>query len=111
MFFLRNHLTIGFAFMKLRWTSRASNDLIKIQRHIAKDKPGAAKAWVEKLRRRARLAASEPTAGRTVPEFGQDDLREVFLGAYRIVYRVQEDGIAVLTVFEGHRLFTEEITK
>ncbi len=97
--------------MKLRWTLRASNDLIAIQCHIARDKPGAAKAWVEKLRRRARLAASEPTAGRIVPEFGQDDLREVFLGAYRIVYRVQEDGIAVLTVFEGHRLLSEKITE
>jgi len=88
--------------MKLRWTMRAANDLTAIQRHIAKDKPGAAKAWVEKLRLRARDAAATLSAGRIVPEFGRDDLREVFLGAYRIVYRVQEDVIAVLTVFEGH---------
>jgi plasmid stabilization system protein ParE len=90
--------------MKLRWTTRAANDWVAIQRHIAKDKPGAAKAWVDKLRLRARHAASAPLAGRIVPEFGRADLREVFVGAYRIVYRVQDDGIAVLTVFEGHRL-------
>jgi len=90
--------------MKLRWTTRAANDLAAIQRHIAQDKPGAAKAWVEKLRLRARDAASLPLAGRIVPEFGRADLREVFIGSYRIVYRVRDDGIAVLTVFEGHRL-------
>jgi len=93
--------------MKLRWTTRAANDLTAIQRPIAKDKPGAAKAWVEKLRLRTRDAAAMPSEGRIVPEFGRDDLREVFLGAYRIVYRVQEDGIAVLTVFEGHRLLAD----
>ena len=30
-------------------------------------------------------------------------MREVFLRSYRIVYRVVDEGIVVLTVFEGHR--------
>lgn len=33
-----------------------------------------------------------------VPEKGRPDIREVFLRTYRIVYRVREDGIVVLTV-------------
>ena len=32
-------------------------------------------------------------------------MREVFVSTYRIVYRVREGGIVVLTVFEGHRSF------
>lgn len=36
---------------------------------------------------------------------GRSDIREVFVRTYRIVYRVREEGILVLTVFEGHRLF------
>ncbi len=39
-----------------------------------------------------------------MPEIGRDDVREVFQRTYRIVYRVVDDGIVVLTVFEGHRL-------
>ncbi|WP_411727483.1 type II toxin-antitoxin system RelE/ParE family toxin [Methyloglobulus sp.] len=66
--------------------------------------PTNGKKWVAKLRQRARSAADTALAGRIVPEFNQNDIREVFLGNYRIVYRVRDDGILVLTVFEGHQL-------
>jgi hypothetical protein len=38
-----------------------------------------------------------------VPEFDRDDIREVLVGTYRIVYQVNATGIAVLRVIEGHR--------
>lgn len=44
-----------------------------------------------------------PLAGRVVPEIGRQDVREVFLRAYRLVYQVSEDQFIVLTVFEGYR--------
>ncbi len=92
--------------MKLRWSERSINDLIAIQKYIAQDNPQTAKKWVAKLRQRTRRAAETALAGRIVPEFNQKDIREIFLGNYRIVYRVDNDnnGILVLTVFEGHRL-------
>lgn len=62
------------------------------------------KKWVERLRQRAKSGAVTALAGRIVPEFNQKDIREVFLGNYRIVYRVGDDGILILTVFEGHQL-------
>ena len=91
----------------LRWTERAANDLISIGEYIAADNPTAARAWVEKLRQRAVKASKMPRAGRGVPEIARDDVREVFERTYRIVYRVIDDGIVVLTVFEGHRLLGE----
>ncbi|EPX63753.1 hypothetical protein D187_006162 [Cystobacter fuscus DSM 2262] len=39
-----------------------------------------------------------------MPEIEREDIREVLLRSYRIVYRVGRGGIEVLTVFEGHRL-------
>lgn len=90
--------------MKLRWSERSVNDLIAIHRYIARDNPQTAKKWVKKLRQRARSAADASLAGRIVPEFNQQDMREVFLGNYRIVYRVRDDGILILTIFEGHQL-------
>jgi toxin ParE1/3/4 len=86
--------------LKLCWAERASDDLIAIQRHIAQDKPAAARTWIARLRQRARRAADAPWAGRIVPEFGQPHIREVFLGSYRIGL----DRLTILTVFEGHRL-------
>lgn len=95
--------------MKLRWTHRARRDLVVIGRYIARDKPGAARRWVERLRQRARDAAAMPRSGRRVPELDRDDLREVLLRSYRIVYRIHSSEIRVLTVFEGHRLFPPEV--
>jgi plasmid stabilization system protein ParE len=51
----------------------------------------------------ARLAARQPRAGRVVPEVGREDVREVLVGNYRIVYEVRSAEIRILTVFEGHR--------
>ena len=88
----------------LRWTERAVADLFAIGDYIALDDPGAARSWVERLRKRAEKAAVLPSAARVVPEIGRSDVREVFVRTYRIVYRIVDDGIVVLTVFEGHRL-------
>lgn len=92
--------------MKLRWTESAKADLIDIGRFIAQDSPVRARRWIKRLRQRAVAAARAPRAGRIVPEFNEPDIREAILGNYRIVYRVAETTVLVLTVFEGHRLLT-----
>lgn len=88
---------------RVRWTQRALRDLLALGEFIAQDNPGAARAWVERLRERALIAAQAPKAGRKVPEIDRDDIRETFLRSYRIVYRVVANAIVVLTVIEGHR--------
>ena len=94
--------------MKLFWTETAKQDLQTIRCYIAADNPTAAKRWIKRLRERARNALHSPLAGRKVPEFSRDDIRELIEGKYRIVYQVFEDRLVVLTVFEGHQLFPEE---
>ena len=91
------------------WTDRAIRDLLAIEEYIAEEDPAAATRWTTELMARASKAAAVPYTGRMVPEVGRTDVREVLKGTYRIVYRVAEDGIAVLTVFEGHRLFPEDL--
>jgi toxin ParE1/3/4 len=93
--------------MKLFWARTAKNDLKAIRRYIAADNPSAAKRWVDRLRARAKKALDAPLAGRTVPEFSREDIRELIVGNDRIVYQEFEDRLVVLTVFEGHRLFPE----
>lgn len=55
-------------------------------------------------RDRAESVLGAPRAGRIVPEFGEDDLRELIERNYRIVYRVRPEAIHIVFVFEGHRL-------
>jgi toxin ParE1/3/4 len=95
--------------MKLRWSHRARRDLVDIGRYIARDKPETARRWVERLRQRAQAAAEMPRSGRRVPEIDRDDVREVLVRRYRIVYQIHESEIRVLTVFEGHRLLPGDV--
>ncbi len=97
--------------MKLRWTLRARRDLVEIGHYIARDKPEAARRWVERLRQRARDAAELPQSGRKLPELDRDDVREVLLRSYRIVYRIHASEIRVLTVFEGHHLLPRDVVQ
>jgi plasmid stabilization system protein ParE len=89
--------------MGVRWSDGAELDLYEIGDYIALDDPIAAERWIDRLRDRARRAALMPNGGRRVPEIDEEDVREVFLGNYRIVYRIESGGIMVLAVLEGHR--------
>ena len=95
--------------MKLRWTRRARRDLVEIARYIERDKPEAARRWVARFRQRARGAAELPQSGRRVPETARNDVREVIVRSYRIVYLIDTETVWILTVFEGHRLFPREV--
>lgn len=89
---------------KLRWTPEARKDLVEIRRFIARDKPEAAHRWIKRLRDSAVNAAGAPFSGRRLPELDHDEIREVIVGNYRIIYRVLVAEIHVLTVLEGHKL-------
>jgi toxin ParE1/3/4 len=95
--------------LALVWTARALSDMTSIGDYIAQDDPVAAERWVAKLMDKAVNAASRPLAGRRTPELARDDIREVRLRSYRIVYLVRADRVDVLAVFEGHRLLPRNI--
>jgi toxin ParE1/3/4 len=95
--------------VKLRWTRRARRDLVDIARYIERDKPDAARRWVARLRQRARAVVELPESGRRVPETARDDVREVLVRSYRIVYLIDAETVWILTVFEGHRMFPRKV--
>ncbi len=91
--------------MKVRWTRRSVEDLKRITRYISADDPRAARRFAETLRRKAESACRLPKRGRMVPELGRRDVRELIEGNYRIVYRILDDAVDILTLFEGHKPF------
>ena len=93
----------------LQWSERAVRDLEAIEAYLAAQNPGAAARWIDRLLQAAEQAEKAPMAGRSVPEVGRAEVREVFEKTYRIVYLVREDAVVILTVFEGHRRFPEEL--
>ena len=90
--------------MRIVWSERASERIEAIETFIARDDPLAAERLVVKLVGRVKALAELPLLGREVSEHPGGGLRELLEGNYRIVYRVGEGVVEVLTVFEGHRL-------
>lgn len=91
--------------MRVVWAEQAFLRLSKIRAYIAADSPAAADKTLERLIDRGERLSRFPKSGRRVPEFPRSELREVIEGNYRIVYRVAEGTLEILTVFEGHQRF------
>ena len=95
--------------MKVIWSRRARNDLREIGDYIGRDDREQARIWLRKLWERVNRVSSVPRSGRVVPEYRRDDVREVFLKTYRIMYRVVSGRLFVLTVLEGHRMIHDDL--
>jgi plasmid stabilization system protein ParE len=87
--------------MNVLWTETAGAHLDAIHAYISHDSPEYARIAVDRITRRSVQIAEHPLAGRRVPEFDCDQVREVIEGSYRIMYRVGPDSIEVLAVIHG----------
>ena len=90
--------------MKLLWTQESLEQLNSIEDYIAKDSLERAVKFIDQIIELAETLLDNPQMGRVVPEIANPVIRELILKKYRIVYRINENCIEILTVFEGHRL-------
>lgn len=89
--------------MKVHWTDLAVKHLADIDEYIARTSPPYALRMVDRLTRRSQQIGSFLESGRVVPRKNDQNLREVFEGPYRIVYRIKADQIDVVAVIHGSR--------
>lgn len=85
------------------YTSAAQRDLRDILAYIARDKPNAALAWVERIETKCLLIASTPGLGEAMPQFGEG-VRASVVGRYVIFHNQR---VEVLRVIPGDRNITE----
>lgn len=90
---------------ELIWSNVALARLIEIRNGLAEKDPRAARKVLRLLLARAAQLADFPNLGRAVPELPASEFRELIEKQYRIVYRVREKTIEIVTVFEGYREF------
>lgn len=76
---------------QLIWSPAARDDLHYIVSFISRDSRQRAEAFAYRLIRGTDKLKSFPEVGRVVPEFDNQMLREIFVRAYRIVYRVDHE--------------------
>lgn len=89
--------------MKVEWTEPAVSDLKGIRDFIARDSEYYATRFVEKIIEAVEKLKEFPRMGRSVPEAEHENIRELLLHTYRIIYRVETDRILVLTIIHGSR--------
>jgi toxin ParE1/3/4 len=89
---------------RISWTSQALNDLQAIGDFIARDAPTFAQVFVDKVFDTVERLENFPRSGRIVPEINQENIREIILGSYRIVYLLTDVQVSILTVFHTSRL-------
>jgi toxin ParE1/3/4 len=98
--------------LKVLWTENSIQDLLAIKEFIALDSLDRAEAWIGRLYSYGENTATFPQRGRIVPEFDQENIRELLIDNYRLVYRIKKTSIEILTVFDGHkRLSKKDIKK
>ena len=76
---------------KLIWSPAARDDLHDIVVFIARDNPERAMSFGYQLSSETDCLQTFPRLGRIVPEYGADNLREIIVRPYRIVYRVNHE--------------------
>jgi toxin ParE1/3/4 len=70
---------------RIVWARRALQDLEAIASYIAQDSPAYAKIVVKSIVNQTRTLVTFPRAGRKVPEFNDEDIREVLAYSYSAV--------------------------
>ncbi|MBN1421861.1 MAG: type II toxin-antitoxin system RelE/ParE family toxin [Planctomycetes bacterium] len=77
------------------WADSALEDLRGIVEGIGKDAPGYAATFVKEGVRAIQTMAH---LGRTVPEMGNPDIREIVIRSVRLIYRACREGPVVLAI-------------
>ena len=90
--------------VQIEWTERSLEDLHEIHEYIARDSKSYANLFIKKIYNTVQKLKDFPNMGRIVPEGHNPSVREVVFQNYRIVYRIIDEIIEIITVFHGSRL-------
>ena len=94
--------------MNISWSDQALRDLRAIRDFIARDSEHYARLQVERLVSRVERAAMMPSRGHPVHEASESDLREVHEVSYRIIYRMRDHDLQVVTIVHMKQRITRK---
>jgi plasmid stabilization system protein ParE len=88
------------------WVDSAKNELFEIIEYIAIENQLNAKNIYKNIKRKADSLSMLPYKGRIVPEFQQFEInlyREIIESPWRIIYRIHEKRVVIMTILDGRR--------
>ena len=88
---------------RIIWSPDAADDLEQIVKFIRRDSPRYAAGVATEVIEVIEDASVFPRAGRIVPEFDDELLRERRVFNYRIIYRIDQEAIHIAAIIHGAR--------
>ena len=85
------------------WSRRAVQDLEAIAAFIASDSPAYAGIVVRSVVNQAKNLSRFPKIGRKVSEFDDENIRELVVYSYRVIYQVLSEQVLIAAVIHGKR--------
>jgi plasmid stabilization system protein ParE len=87
------------------WSRIARNDLTSIEESIARTSTRYAERATRRINAAIERLATFPLLGRTLPELNNVRIRELIVGSYRVIYRVDEHDafVTILGIAHAHR--------
>ena len=85
------------------WSYEASADIEALANYISRDSIFYAAAFIQETLDVSRSLNEFSERGRVVPEFGDPNIRELFVREYRLIYSIEEDRIVLLGLVNGKR--------
>jgi toxin ParE1/3/4 len=85
------------------WTRNATRELRAIHDYIAQNSHKYAQGMVDRITRRTKALVQFPRLAPEVPEYEDESIRELYEHPYRIIYRVREERVEVVSVVHGAR--------
>jgi len=87
--------------MELKWTSKASSDLVRLYDFLAPvNKPAAIRA-VQALTRAPAGLLTNPRIGERLFEFDPREVRRILVGHYEMRYEIRDSTIYVLRLWHS----------
>ena len=85
------------------WTEPAWEDMATAADYIARDSNTYAGIFVQEVIEAAATLTQFAERGQIVPEFGDENIRELLVTPYRLVYQIVEDKVLILALVHGAR--------
>ena len=86
------------------WTDTAQSNLIEIRTYIALASLMQADMLIDALLLKAQMLERYPEIGKIIKEAPRKEYREIVFKKYRIIYRVHNDIVYIMSVWHSSRL-------
>ncbi len=91
---------------KVIWSNTAEHDLERIVEYIAIDSPSNALTVLTKIKKKSEALYNFPERGRIIPELREFNIlqyREIIIDPWRVIYKITDKNVFVMSVFDSRR--------